>query len=457
MYRYGKQVLVQISVVVLLVVVVMSQVCWAQANLVVNGSFEQVDANGFPLNWEVYWGSGGRTPNLEAITKADGAPDGERYTWLYDEHDVGAVVFYSDPIMVKPGGKYTLSVISKDKTGTISLRLRTFNKANAGPTETAAIVQNLAGDIVLSTGDWSVSSSVVTIPANAVMARVLVYTSKATPGSVAIDKVVLTEGEVIMESMYDQVADRYLKPVFSQVVIHDGIHFRSAVDLKGVNQQLLLDVYEPKDDTQELRPAILWLHGGGLKGGDRKQGYIGTVSNEFAKRGYVCISADYRIGTNQDDFHKILENSVTDGIAAYNWVLENAAKYRIDTQNVFIGGGSAGGWLVVNIGVVDDDSRGAYDKSRIKGIINLWGSPKLDNYLGKISKSVPPMFIIHGTADTTVPYYLSQYLSDELTKVGVDNVLYPLPGLEHTPASEMATILEQSSQFLYKLMFPNGR
>lgn len=260
-----------------------------------------------------------------------------------------------------------------------------------------------------------------------------------------------------MDSMYDVVADRYLKPVFPQVELHDGIYYRSAVDLKGVTQRLVLDVYEPKGDTQELRPAILWLHGGGLKGGDRNQGYIVTVSNEFAKRGYVCISADYRIGTNQDDFMQILQNSVEDGIAAFNWVLENAAKYRIDPEKIVIGGGSAGGWLVVNIGVIDEDTWGAYDKSKIKAVLNLWGSPALNNYLGKIDAADPPMFMIHGTADTTVPFSRSEYLAAELNKVGVYNVLIPLPGLGHTPASEMPTILEQSSQFLYKILFSEGK
>lgn len=457
MQRYTAQIFARISVFILLALFAVSPVCWAQENLVLNAGFEEVDANGFPLNWEVYWGSQGRTPNLEAITKTDGAPDGERYMWLWDDHDVGAVVFYSDPIMVKPGATYTLSAVTKGKTGTLSFRLRTYNKPNAGAMETSAIVQNLASDFMLSTGDWDISSSVVTIPAGAVMARVIIYTSKSTPGSVAVDNVVLVEGEVTVESMYDPAADRYLKPVFSQVEIHDGIYFRSAVDLQGVNQRLLLDVYEPKGDTQELRPAILWLHGGGLKGGDRKQGYISTVSREFAKRGYVCISADYRIGTNQDDFGKILNNAVKDGIAAFNWVLEHAAEYRIDPEKIVIGGGSAGGWLVVNIGVIDDVRWGAYDKSKIKAVLNLWGSPALDRYLGKIDAADPPMFMIHGTADTTVPFSRSEYLANELNKVGVYNELHPLPGLGHTPASEMATILEQSSQFLYKILFSAGK
>jgi acetyl esterase/lipase len=436
----------------------MGAVSGAETNLVVNGGFEELDANGWPLHWGKYWGvAGAPSPGVEYLAKSDGAPEGEHYLYLNDQSNAGAIVIYSDPIIVKPGGTYTISVISKGKSETIYCRLRTFNKVNAGPMDTSSIVKNLATDLELSSGDWTVSSSVVTIPDNAVMARVLIYTSSAAFGSVSIDHVVLTGGEVPVKPTYDVVADRYLKPVFPQVKIHDGIHFSSAVDLQGVNQRLLLDVYEPVGDTQELRPAILWLHGGGLKAGDRKQGYIGTVSMEFAKRGYVCVSADYRLGTNADNGLAILNNAVIDGISAYNWIVENGAKYGIDTNNIIVGGGSAGGYLAVNIGVLDDDSRGAFDKSRLKAILNLWGSPTLDNYLGKIDQTDPPMFIIHGTADRTVAYSRSEYLAAQLAKAGVYHVLYPLPGLDHTPASEMNTILEQSSQFLYQVLFPNGR
>jgi hypothetical protein len=194
-YRKTGLVHVSISLFILLALAVMSAACLAQDNLVLNGSFEAVDEEGFPLSWNVYWGSQGLTPNLEAVTKADGAPDGDRYMWVWDDHEVGAVVFYSDPIVVKPGVTYTLSAITKGKSGTLSMRLRTFNKPDAGPTESSAIVQNLASDLVLSTGEWQESSSTFTIPAGVVMARVLIYTSKATPGSLAIDKVVLIEGE----------------------------------------------------------------------------------------------------------------------------------------------------------------------------------------------------------------------------------------------------------------------
>jgi acetyl esterase/lipase len=447
-----------IGLTLLLTLFGISAVSGAETNLVVNGGFEELDASGWPTHWGKYWGvAGAPSPGVEYLAKSDGAPEGEHYLYLNDQSTAGALVIYSDPIIVKPGGTYTISIISKGKTETIYCRLRTFSKVTAGPMDTSLIVKNLASDLEFSSGDWNVSASTVTIPDNAVMARVLIYTSSAAFGSASIDRVVLTEGEVTVKPVYDVATDRYLKPVFPQVRIHEGIQFGSAVDLQGVNQVLRLDVYEPMGDTQELRPAILWLHGGGLKAGDRKQGYIGTVSMEFAKRGYVCISADYRLGTNADSELAILNNAVTDGISAYNWIVENGAKYGIDTNNIIVGGGSAGGYLAVNIGALDDASRGAFDKSRLKAILNLWGSPSVNNYIGKVDKTDPPMFTIHGTADKTVAYNRSEYLASLLTNAGVYHILYPLPGLDHTPVSEMETILEQSSQFLYKVLFPNGR
>ena len=60
------------------------------------------------------------------------------------------------------------------------------------------------------------------------------------------------------------------------------------------DEVLMLDVYSPPDsDTRASRPAIVFAHGGGFKGGGR---FIGQdLGEEMAKRGYVFFSISYRL------------------------------------------------------------------------------------------------------------------------------------------------------------------
>src|SRR5471030_2121948 len=77
---------------------------------------------------------------------------------------------------------------------------------------------------------------------------------------------------------------RYQSVVFDQVEVKHNVEFRTATNVKGESETLKLDVYQPAGDSERARPAVLWLHGGGLRpGSDKTQSYIVTMSTEFAK------------------------------------------------------------------------------------------------------------------------------------------------------------------------------
>jgi carboxylesterase type B len=84
----------------------------------------------------------------------------------------------------------------------------------------------------------------------------------------------------------------------SQISSQINVTFANAVDWQGNNVVLKLDAYFPTlyVDTLPLRPLILMVHGGGLIGGD-KINYT-RVCKEFAKRGFVAITINYRLGLN---------------------------------------------------------------------------------------------------------------------------------------------------------------
>lgn len=237
------------------------------------------------------------------------------------------------------------------------------------------------------------------------------------------------------------------------VLVTEHVAFRTALDAAGTNVRLTLDVYEPDGNSRAQRPAVLWVHGGGFRPGiDKRQGYIVTLANECARRGYVSIAPDYRVReTPADDRPGTLADAVEDVQAALVWVRDNAARLRIDTSRLVLAGGSAGGKLVVNMAAIE----GALDRQGgaqpLAGLIVLWGSPE-PSYRGPhpITK-LPPTLLIHGTKDVTVPYELSVQLAEELKAQQIPVEFLSLPEAAHTPVDRMPLVIDTVAAFLARV------
>jgi acetyl esterase/lipase len=247
---------------------------------------------------------------------------------------------------------------------------------------------------------------------------------------------------------------RYINPIFKKVDIQKDITFGEVNNSEGKTEKLLLDVYMPNGDIQSARPVIMWIHGGGFKAGNNKsQSYIVKMANEFAERGYVCISINYRVRNKPgDDKTGTMTDALEDAMAGLNWIRKNYEKLRIDKTKIIIGGGSAGGMLAVNLCYKDKTASGKWDKSGIIGLVDLWGSPDESWTISKVDKNDPPTIIVHGTADTLVPYINSQRLIKQLEINQVKHNLITIEGAGHTPTSYMDEFVKSIAKFLYGLI-----
>lgn len=193
------------------------------------------------------------------------------------------------------------------------------------------------------------------------------------------------------------------------------------------DRRLLLDAFYPKSKTKTKRTAIVIIHGGGWRSGNRAQHY--PLAQQLADLGYVCITPEYRLSTEA-----LYPAAVYDVKAAIRWVKENAGKYSVDTNAVAVLGFSAGGQLAALAGntngnplfegtgcgstyssnvqaVVDIDGTLSFvhpesgegdDSKRVSAATNWFGASKKDNpalweqaspltWAGK--NSVPTLFI----------------------------------------------------------------
>ncbi|GEM_PF-5709062 len=241
---------------------------------------------------------------------------------------------------------------------------------------------------------------------------------------------------------------------FSAVTVSSGIKFATVSNYKGVVQDLSCDIYQPTGDVSTDRPCIIWMHGGGFRTGSvRTQGYIVTYSTAFAKRGYVCISIDYRLRaagdmpTQADEFPALQDGS-RDANTALDWVRANAATYKINPNYLFFAGGSAGGRIAGTAAEFDGPDptattapetaykTKAWDKTGLIATGILWGGQEVEMRAWcypYLAVNPIPAVLVHGDADTTIPVQNSIDLAAAMTAAGVTNELHIIPGAAHTP------------------------
>jgi acetyl esterase/lipase len=261
----------------------------------------------------------------------------------------------------------------------------------------------------------------------------------------------------ILSAAISKDSIRYLNHVFEKVDIQKDIVFGEVTNFNGKKEKLLLDVYKPFGDNQTGRPVIMWLHGGGFKtGNDKSQSYIVKLSTEFAERGYVCVSINYRVRINPTEDKKgTLFDAMEDAMSGLNWIRNNSVKLNIDRSKIIVGGGSAGGMIAVNFCFKDNTPSKQWDKSGIIGLVDLWGSPDESYTVARVDESDPPTIIVHGTADKTVSYTNSLKLVNELKINNVKHELVPIEGAGHTPISHWDQFGKNIAEFLYGLILKN--
>ncbi len=126
---------------------------------------------------------------------------------------------------------------------------------------------------------------------------------------------------------------------------------RDDLSYREGNPAWRLDLYQPQGPADGLRPALVFVHGGGWRGGDKGAGQFKSLPERFAARGYVCISVNYRL-TDEAPFPACLE----DVKCAVRWLRAHAGEYHIDPDRIGAYGNSAGAHLVSLLGLVGPDA-----------------------------------------------------------------------------------------------------
>jgi acetyl esterase/lipase len=223
--------------------------------------------------------------------------------------------------------------------------------------------------------------------------------------------------------------------------------------------ELKLDMARPAEGDGPF-PGVLVIHGGGWRGGD-KAGNRPALA-EFARRGYVAISPQYRF-CPKDTFPA----QVQDVKAAVRWLRAHKGEYRLDADHIGAVGFSAGGHLSLMLGVtgpadgLEGDVSPDAPSSRVQAVVNYFGPtdlaatdipavslPLVKDFLGGsavekpevaakaspltfISADDAPILTFQGTKDNLVPFSQAEKLTDAMAKAGVGGRTELLLGAGH--------------------------
>ena len=165
------------------------------------------------------------------------------------------------------------------------------------------------------------------------------------------------------------------KKNFPNIVIPKPQHYENVKEIndevyKQVGERKLhLDAFVNTDSL--LKPAVIMVHGGGWKSGDKS--HMKPMAQCIASKGYTCFALEYRLSD---------EAQYPDGIydikEAIQYIKSNAQRFHIDTTKVAILGTSSGAQMATLVGTTNNNSNfeentGYNTSTSVQAIVNLDG------------------------------------------------------------------------------------
>lgn len=288
----------------------------------------------------------------------------------------------------------------------------------------------------------------------------------------------VTTGETLFQQVDPEIRKQLpemLKVGLEQVEVETGVTY--AVRASG---QLKLDIYRVAQENKDLkRPAVVVIHGGSWKSGDRRQ--LGLYAAALARKGYIAYAIEYRLAPKHT--WPAQWEDVRDAVV---WVRREAKNQGVDPDRIGAVGYSAGGHLASMLAAAGHKSHSdnkpeitakvhcvaaggapcdftdmAEDATFLKYWLGATRGEKPEVYkaaspLQQVSAASAPTLFYNGTFDLMVRPNSAKSLSTELAKFGIDTAQHLIPGAGHITAALDQKALLAAWAFLDKHLKPTA-
>lgn len=225
-------------------------------------------------------------------------------------------------------------------------------------------------------------------------------------------------------------------------------------------KKLKLDLYYPTAKRGEKAPLLIYTHGGGWAAGSRAgaaKGSFAAVFKPLLAEGFAVASVSYRLARNGST----MRNCIIDSKDALRYLVKNSVSLALDPGQLFVFGDSAGGHIAqmllltppdtltgdpdlakvsyqltsglswygpcdfVDISLFNHDDRPNFRNrfaNRILGEKELSADEKTKLYremspVTYLRKDSPPLLMIQGNKDTTIPVKHAYRMAREAAKL----------------------------------------
>jgi pectinesterase len=149
-----------------------------------------------------------------------------------------------------------------------------------------------------------------------------------------------TEAKILRQYPFVRTAN---PQVPAGVRVHENLVYSTAG-----GRDLHLDILVPAATRTTPAPAVILLHGGGWKSGDRSQTI--PMARRLAGDGFVAVAVEYRLSPEA-----LYPAAVHDAKAAVRWLRSRGKEFGIDTEKIAALGCSAGGQLAAFLGTTNNN------------------------------------------------------------------------------------------------------
>jgi acetyl esterase/lipase len=174
-----------------------------------------------------------------------------------------------------------------------------------------------------------------------------------------------------VKSVYDKVKKDH--PYISCVPArkYKNVNQKKEIVYKKINnRELHLDAYYNK--SKKLKPAIIIIHGGGWRSGNKSQ--METFAIEMASKEYSCFNIEFRLSLEAQ-----YPAAIFDVKNAIQYIKKNARKFNIDTTKIAVLGCSSGGQMASLVGTTngknnfEENDKNVKYSSKVNAIIDVDG------------------------------------------------------------------------------------